>query len=343
LQLRYLAGEGAAPAVLGRGTSDSQGKARVSVPLTAAQQTGGSFEVLITAGSSSKTCKLPAFPQTLEWEVWLPRPLDIAAEARPSERAQKVITNSIGMKLVLIPAGEFLMGSPQGEGESDEHPQHQVRITKPFYMGVYEVTQGEYERITGTNPSKFKDVAGEDTSRFPVENVSWNHAITFCRKLSKMREEKSAGREYRLPNEAEWEYACRAGTTTPFSFGSALNGSGANCDGNFPFGGAEKGPSLQRTTRVSSYEPNAFGLYDMHGNVWEWCADWHDRTYYAQSPVDDPTGSTRVWNRATRGGSWSYSAIRCRSAYRNGYSPLYQRPNSGFRVVCDVTAQPRKR
>jgi len=333
LQLRYLADDGAAPAVLGRGTSDSQGRAKMAVRLTAAQKTRGSFEVLITAGSSSKTCKLPAFPQTLEWEVWLARPLAVPAEARPTETAQKLITNSIGMKLALIPAGEFLMGSPEGEGDSDEHPQHRVRITKPFYIGVYEVTQGEYERVTGTNPSNFKNVAGEDTSRFPVENVSWNRAVEFCRKLSMMPDEKSAGRTYRLPTEAEWEYACRAGTTTPFSFGSALNGCEANCDGDYPYGGADKGPFLQRTTRVGSYQPNAFGLYDMHGNVWEWCADWKDSSYYAQSPLNDPTGSSYFWDRVLRGGSWSYNASRCRSAYRNGYSPMYRRSNSGFRVV----------
>jgi formylglycine-generating enzyme required for sulfatase activity len=240
--------------------------------------------------------------------------------------------DGVKMEFVLIKAGCFMMGSEKGE--ADEKPLHDVTITKPFYMGVYEVTQAQWMAIMGDNPSYLK---GND---LPVESVTWDDAQKFAAKL---KTKLAQSLRCRLPTEAEWEYACRAGTTTPFSFGSALNGSGANCDGNFPFGGAEKGPSLQRTTRVSSYEPNAFGLYDMHGNVWEWCADWHDRTYYAQSPVDDPTGSTRVWNRATRGGSWSYSAIRCRSAYRNGYSPLYQRPNSGFRVVCDVTAQPRKR
>ncbi len=205
--------------------------------------------------------------------------------------------NSVGMKLVLIPPGEFMMGSPESEEDrnSDEGPQHRVRITRPFYFGTYQVTQEEYERVMGTNPSSFSRggggndrVSGMDTSRFPVETVSWNDAAEFCRKLSALPAERAAGREYRLPTEAEWEYACRAGTTTPFHFGSVLNGRQANVDGNRPYGTSEKGPYLQRTTTVGSYSANGFGLFDMHGNVWEWCADWFSSDYYANSPVDDP-------------------------------------------------------
>lgn len=187
-----------------------------------------------------------------------------------------LITNSIGMKLKLIPSGEFLMGSPESEEarDSDEGPQHRVRITKPFYLGVYEVTQGEYERVTGDNPSCFSKVgtgkakvAGQDTSRFPVEEVSWEDAVEFCRKLSDLPSERSARRVYRLPTEAEWEYACRAGTTTPLHFGTQLNGREANCDGNYPYGTDTKGTYLKRTTTVGSYKANAFGLYDMHGKL----------------------------------------------------------------------------
>ena len=170
--------------------------------------------------------------------------------------------NSIGMKLVLIPPGEFMMGSPRQEFDSLvreyptrkklfelEQPQHRVRITKPYYLGLYEVTQGEYERVMGTNPSAFsrsgdrsEQVSGQDTSRFPVERVSWEEAVEFCRRLSALPEERAAGRVYRLPTEAEWEFACRAGTTTPFHFGSQLNGRETNCDGNYPYGTTTKGP-----------------------------------------------------------------------------------------------------
>ena len=162
------------------------------------------------------------------------------------DMGKKTITNSIGMKLVLIPAGEFLMGSPEGEAErEDDEYQHRVRITKSFYLGVYEVTQGEYEQVMGTNPSYFApgrpwtrpaDFAGQGTSHFPVEQLSWHDAVEFCRKLSARWAESSVGRVYRLPTEAEWEYACRASTTTPFHFGATLNGREANCDANFPYG-----------------------------------------------------------------------------------------------------------
>ncbi|HEX7378460.1 MAG TPA: SUMF1/EgtB/PvdO family nonheme iron enzyme, partial [Pirellulales bacterium] len=210
------------------------------------------------------------------------------------------VTNSIGMKLTLIPAGEFMMGSPDSEEgwSKDEGPRHRVRITKPFYLGVYEVTQAEYERVMGENPSYFSSggdgassVSGLNTGRFPVESVSWEDAVAFCGKLSDFAGERAAGRRYRLPTEAEWEYACREGATTPFSFGSQLNGREANCAGNYPYGTTEKGPLLERTTTVGSYRANAFGLFDMHGNALEWCADWYDSDYYATSPVNDPPGS----------------------------------------------------
>jgi len=189
------------------------------------------------------------------------------------------VANSIDMRLVLIPPGEFLMGSPETEeNRSDNEYQHRVRIAKPFYLGVYEVTQSEYEGVMGKNPSAFsKDgarsdkVGAMDTSRFPVEAVSWENAVEFCQKLSELPEEKRFGCVYRLPTEAEWEYACRAGTRTPFHFGTSLSSTQANFDGNYPYGSASKGPNLSRTATVGSYRPNAWGLYDMHGNVLEWC------------------------------------------------------------------------
>ena len=259
------------------------------------------------------------------------------------------VTNSVGMKLRLIPPGEFMMGSPESEKErvENEGPQHRVRITRPFYLGVYEVTQEEYEQVMGTNPSYFSCsddasgcVAGEDTGRFPVERVTWADAVEFCRRLSAMPAERSAGRHYRLPTEAEWEYSCRAGTTTPFHFGSVLDGRQANCDGNRPYGTSAKGPYLERPTVVGSYSANAFGLYDMHGNVWEWCSDWYDSNYYATSPVDDPPGSAsallRVFRgglRVFRGGGWYFDAGGCRSAFRGTCGPGRLDFSLGFRVA----------
>lgn len=252
------------------------------------------------------------------------------------------VTNSIGMKLVLIPPGEFMMGSPESEERhlSHEGPQHRVRITRPFYLGVYEVTQEAYERVMGTNPSDFSRdgrdgnwVSGQDTSRFPVESVTWNDAVEFCRRLSVLPAERSAGREYRLPTEAQWEYACRAGTTTPFHFGSVLNGRQANCGGNNPYGTSEKGPYLRRTTTVGSYSANGFGLYDMHGNVWEWCSDWYDENYYANSPVDDPQGPASGLHRVSRGGGWLSYAWGCRSADRYGLTSGGGYIGIGFRLA----------
>jgi formylglycine-generating enzyme required for sulfatase activity len=248
--------------------------------------------------------------------------------------------NSIGIKLVLVPPGEFQMGSPESEpSRDDDETQHRVRITKPYYLGMYEVTQAEYERVMGANPSNDKTVAGQNTSRFPVERVSWEEAVEFCRKLSAMSAEQSAGRVYRLPTEAEWEFACRAGTVTPFHFGSQLNGREANCDGNYPYGTTTKGTYLQRPTTVGSYASNGFGLFDMHGNVREWCSDWYDSGYYANSPTDDPTGLTSGSLRVDRGGGWDGDARDCRSAYRYSSSPDSRYDNLGFRLASSSVDQ----
>lgn len=243
------------------------------------------------------------------------------------------VTNSIGMKLILIPPGEFMMGSPVSEANrsSDETP-HRVRINKPYYLGVWEVTHGEYERVMGTKPSRFKTVSRQDTNRFPVEQVSWEDAVEFCRKLSALLPEQSSGRVYRLPTEAEWEYACRAGTTTPFHFGSELNGGEANCDGNHPYGTGTKGPYLARPTTVGSYGANSFGLCDMHGNVWEWCSDWYGD--YAVTSVDDPQGPAVGSGRVVRGGSWHDSTGYCRAAARDRSTPGSRSDPLGFRVAC---------
>ncbi len=253
--------------------------------------------------------------------------------------------NSIGMKFALIPGGTFLMGSPEEEeGEDDEHPQHEVEITRPFFMGISQVTQEEYHQVMGANPSWFcaaarigKDrVQILDTKRFPVETVSWDDARAFCDALSNRLEEKKAGRNYRLPTEAQWEYACRGGATTSqfFHFGYSLSSTQANFDGNYPDGSGEKGPYLGRPCPVSCYPANALALFDMHGNVWEWCFDWYDEGYYKNSPKKDPQGPESGEYRVLRGGSWRYGGYNCRAALRNRSAPGDRDNSNGFRVCC---------
>src|SRR5262249_39654904 len=197
-----------------------------------------------------------------------------------------------------IAPGKFAMGMQTSEpilyGNETEH---EVEITKPFYLGTFEVTQEQFEKVMGRNPSLFsatgsrkKDVKGLETKTFPVEDVEWAEAVEFCKKLSELPEEVKAGRKYRLPTEAEWEYACRAGTTTPFAFGNNLTLDQANFDGRFENAGPQPAKWLGRPSAVGSYKPNAWGLYDMHGNVWEWCQDWYQPDYYTKSPKQDPPG-----------------------------------------------------
>ncbi len=265
-------------------------------------------------------------------------------EAAISFVEAETITNSIGMDLVTIPAGEFMMGSDDSDerAREDEKPQHLVRITKPILIGQYEVTQSQYEQVMGNNPSWFsstgggqKKVADLDTDQFPVESVSWVQAAEFCEKLSALPAEKAAGRHYRLPTEAEWQYACRAGTTTNFHYGDSLTSTQANINGRYPYGDAPRGPYLGRTATVGSYKPNAFGLYDMHGNVAEACADWFGREYYSESPTDDPQGPEKGSDRVVMGGSWSADAFRCRAAHRRSNATSGLAKYFGFRVVCE--------
>ena len=266
--------------------------------------------------------------------------LSSAAPAPVFRGPPKTIANSIGMKLAHISPGTFLMGSPEGEKRRYEHegPEHEVRITKAFYLGVHHVTQGEYEKVMGTNPSSFsatggdKDaVAGRKTDHLPVDSVDYKDAVKFCEKLSALKGEM--GRVYRLPTEAEWEYACRGGAKvkTPFHFGHSLSSTQANFDGGHPYGGGAKGPNLERTCEVGRFAPNAFGLHDMHGNVWAWCSDWYGAKYYAESPQDDPPGPAKGELRVVRGGGWRFGGEGCRSASRTG-ERRGQR-YLGFRVV----------
>ncbi len=236
--------------------------------------------------------------------------------ADPKRSMDKLVTNSIGMKLVLIPAGESLMGSPNSDrdADDDEHPQHRVKIAKPFYLGATEVTQEQYQRVMGENPSYFKS----DSQR-PVEEVSWKDAVEFCRRLS-----EKEGKTYRLPMEAEWEYACRAGSMTKWCFGDSES---QLRDFAWYYNNSE------RTTQpVGQKQPNAWGLYDMHGNVWEWCLDRYDDDYYGQSASTDPTGPSSGSLRVLRGGSWLDFARHCRSAFRYFSSPGNGFDYLGFRV-----------
>jgi formylglycine-generating enzyme required for sulfatase activity len=257
----------------------------------------------------------------------------------------KVVTNSIGMKLAPIPAGKFVMGSPAAEDERhEEEIQHELVIARPFYVGVYEVTQGQYEKVMGKNPSFFHRRNGGSLDH-PVEQVRWPEAVKFCETLSSVAAEREAGRVYRLPTEAEWEYACRAGTTTPFHTGKSLAATQANFNGAYPYGGAAEGPYLKKTAKVGSYAPNAWGLYDMHGNVGEWCSDWYDPEYYKHSPKEDPKGPAKGvlptgfgsdCFLVVRGGYWLDEARACRSAYRYRLMPSDPYRWVGFRVACDM-------
>ena len=237
----------------------------------------------------------------------------------------KEITNSIGMKLVLIPKGTFMMGSPESEERrGNDETQHQVTISKDYYLGVHEVTQAQYEKVMGTKPSYFQgdEIKGSSTNN-PVESVSWLDAVEFCKKLSDLPEEKAAGRVYRLPTEAEWEYACRAGSKSAYSFGESSKSLGdyAWFDGN----------SNNQTHPVGEKKANAWGLYDMHGNVWEWCSDWYGE--YPNGAVSDPVGPREGSYRVFRGDSWDDVAADCRSANRFRLGPSSRSHHYGFRLA----------
>jgi formylglycine-generating enzyme required for sulfatase activity len=215
----------------------------------------------------------------------------------------------VTMKLVLVPAGTFMLG--------EEKDQHEVTLSKPFYMGVTDVTQAQYEAVIGTNPSQFKGPTN------PVEMVSWTDATEFCKKLS-----EKARQAVRLPTEAEWEYACRAGAKTPFCFGDADEGLG-----DYAWYSAN---SDQKTHPVGQKKPNAWGLYDVHGNLWQWCADWYGD--YPKGAVTDPQGAASGSRRVLRGGCWFSSPEHCRAAYRVSIDPGSRLSSYGygFRVVVSL-------
>ena len=244
-----------------------------------------------------------------------------------SAQPPKELTNSIGMKLVLIPKGSFMMGMVVDDAE-----QHQVTISQNYYLGVTEVTQEQYERVMGNNPSLFqRDEIKGSSSDHPVDSVSWDDAVEFCKKLSDLPKEKKAGRVYRLPTEAEWEYACRAGSKTRHSFGDDEESLGdyAWFDGN----------SNEQTHPVGQKKANAWGLYDMHGNVWEWCSDWYGD--YPKGAVSDPIGPREGSDRVRRGGSCSSYATFCQSAHRQKSRPFFWDFHRGFRIALSPSTTPQ--
>jgi len=270
---------------------------------------------------------------------------DLATQSRSTltgtRAGEEWSDNTLKMKFCWCPPGEFTMGSPPSEPDrDDDENQVDVTLSKGFWLGKYEVTQTEYQKVMGNNPSWFsadgggKDmVTGMDTANFPVEQASWEDAMEFCRKLTEQErraDKLPKGWKYSLPTEAQWEYACRAGTATATAFGESLSSAQANFRGNLPYNGAAKGPYLEKTCKVGSYKANAWALFDMHGNVYEWCRDWD---------VDglrggrDPEVTSEQKKRVLRGGSWICYGWFCRSADRYSVTPGDQVHDIGFRVA----------
>jgi formylglycine-generating enzyme required for sulfatase activity len=272
--------------------------------------------------------KRSAIDQEIQWEI--------QRSQGAAWQFVETLGNGVELEMVSIPGGTFMMGSPDDEPESydREKPRHEVNVP-PFYMGKYPVTQAQWkavaalpqvERELNPDPSHFK---GEN---LPVERVSWYNAVEFCQRLS-----QATGREYRLPSEAEWEYACRAETETPFHFGETITTELANYNGNSTYNNGPTGEYRGQTTEVGNFPANPFGLYDLHGNVWEWCLDdWHEN--YEGAPTDgsawiDKNAETRS-NRVVRGGSWYFTPRYCRSAQRVTDDADAAAPYGGFRVMC---------
>jgi formylglycine-generating enzyme required for sulfatase activity len=258
------------------------------------------------------------------WAKYLGRPVEDTIE----------LPGGVKMTFVLVPPGKFLMGSPVGEkNRQDEETLHEVTLTEPFYLGKTEVTQAQYQALGLGNPSKFKGDA------LPVEQVIWSEARDWAEQLTKKRKD---GHLYRLPTEAEWEYSCRGGRSSsqPFGVGDgrALSSRQANFNGNFPYGGGDKGPYLESTCPVANYPVNALGLHDMHGNVWEWCQDWCGP--YPPGAVITPTGPEKGSDRVARGGCWLGQGWICRAAHRGHASPSIRNHDLGFRVARSCSPDP---
>ena len=247
-----------------------------------------------------------------------------SGNSRSAASTESDFTNSIGMEFQLIPAGTFTMGSPEDEPDrGDDESQHRVEISRDFYLGKFEVTQGEWKSVMGTEPWKGEDYV-KVGDNYPAVYVSWEDAVVFCQKLS-----SRDGVEYRLPSEAEWEYACRVGSESAYSFGADASELGRHAwfEDNADSVGEEY------SHEVGQKRGNGFGLHDMHGNVWEWCGDYYDSEYYSNSAQRDPMGPDEGTLRVLRGGCWGNSSQNCRSARRFGRSPVNRFSFLGFRVL----------
>ncbi len=278
--------------------------------------------------------------------ICLAIPVGILGQDASPPQLPQTVTNSVGTKLVLIQSGRFTMGSQISEEGSKEHETlHKVELTQPYYLGTTEVTENQWALVMG--PSMITEMVEErdpKTKRFirkiekqrpnpmlgsqlPITSVSWEDAVKFCQRLSELPEEKKEGRTYRLPTEAEWEYACRAGTSTAYSFGDT-----ATSLGDYAwFVGNSKRNNMRARYPVGTKKPNAWGLYDMHGNVWEWCSDWYGP--YPEGFVNDPQGPSKGSVHVRRGGSWDCLAPDCRSAFRFGLDQYYRDNDFGFRIA----------
>ncbi|MBE6424987.1 MAG: formylglycine-generating enzyme family protein [Planctomycetaceae bacterium] len=297
------------------------------------------FSFVLTAGAQEQSYPEIVIDESgkITRETAELEPEDFVTARKAGDRMVKTV-DGIEYAFRWCPAGAFTMGSPSSETcHNSDETQHSVTLTKGFWMLETEVTQAMWESVMGTTVRQQRDKADPDWSlygegaEYPIYYVNWEESRTFCEQLS-----SKLGVQVSLPTEAQWEYACRAGTRTAYSFGDSLNGREANCDGNYPYGTSAKGPYLSRTTPVKSYAKNAWGLYDMHGNVWEWCLDVYEKDFYVRSSSSDPcnwkdenSGSGRV----CRGGSWYDDAEYCRSAYRNYSVPVHRYYFLGFRIV----------
>ena len=265
----------------------------------------------------SVATEVPVYPDDME-------PLE--PEAAHAKLGDSFTIPELGLQIVWVKPGTFTMGSPSSEsGRESDETQHPVTLINGFYLGKYEVTQDQWEKVMGSNPSKYR---GADR---PVEMVSWNDAVAFCKKLTEM--EKKAGRlpegmAYQLPTEAQWEYTCRAGTTTAYSWGDSISAKNASHHRKNPEG----------TTPVGKYPPNPWAFHDMHGNVWEWCADWYNT--YPSGSVTNPEGPASGWDRVLRGGSWYHTGAGLRSAKRRFHRPWQPSRLVGFRVALQEMIHP---